>query len=100
MATAGLSAPDIAAPIRRVLRRQANATVLLAEARRIDPNRRRLLLADGELAYDFLIVATGTTHNYFGHDGWACHARGLKTIEDAFEIRRRQRIRGRIAQEG
>ena len=89
VATAGLSAPDIAAPIRRVLRRQANATVLLAEARRIDPNRRRLVLADGELAYDFLIVATGTTHNYFGHDEWACHARGLKTIEDAFEIRRR-----------
>jgi len=89
VATAGLSAPQIAAPIRRVLRRQANATVLLAEAVWIDARRQRLVLADGELTYDFLIVATGATHNYFGHDEWARHAPGLKTIEDAVEIRRR-----------
>jgi NADH dehydrogenase len=89
VATAGLAAPDIAAPIRRVLRRQRNATVLLAEARRIEPERRRVVLVEGELHYDYLIVATGATHNYFGHDQWRCHAPGLKNVEDAFEIRRR-----------
>ena len=89
VATAGLSAPDIATPIRRILQRQANATVLLAEVRGLDPVRRRVVLDDDELSYDFLIVATGATHNYFGHDEWARHAPGLKTVEDALEIRRR-----------
>jgi NADH dehydrogenase len=89
VATAGLSAPDIATPIRRILQRQANATVLLAEVRGLDPVRRRVVLDEEELSYDFLIVATGATHNYFGHDEWARYAPGLKTVEDAFEIRRR-----------
>ncbi len=88
VATAGLAAPDIASPIRGILRRQANATVLLAEVKHIDPKRRLLVLDAGELAYDFLILATGSTPNYFGHDEWAQHAPGLKTVEDAFEIRR------------
>ncbi|MGH7858780.1 MAG: NAD(P)/FAD-dependent oxidoreductase, partial [Candidatus Binatia bacterium] len=89
VATAGLAAPDVAAPIRRVLRRQTNTTVLLAEVRSIDPDRRRIFFEDGELDYDMLILATGATHAYFGHEEWAEHAPGLKSIEDAFEIRRR-----------
>ncbi|MGH2721293.1 MAG: NAD(P)/FAD-dependent oxidoreductase, partial [Actinomycetota bacterium] len=89
VAGASLTASDIAAPIRRVLRRQANAEVLLAEARSIDVDRRRVVLADGEEPYDYLIVATGATHSYFGHDDWAKFAPGLKSIEDALEIRRR-----------
>jgi NADH dehydrogenase len=89
VATAGLSGPDIAAPIRRVLRRQRNTTVLLAEVAEIDPAGKRVLLRDGELAYDHLIVAAGAGNFYFGHDEWAAHAPGLKSIEDALEIRRR-----------
>lgn len=88
VATSGLSAPDIAAPIRHILRRP-NTTVLLAEARGVDLARRTVLLADGELAYDALVVATGATHSYFGHADWEAHAPGLKTLEDALEIRRR-----------
>ena len=89
VATAGLSAPDIASPIRGILRQQVNATVLLAEIKRVDPNRRCLILDGGELAYDFLILATGSTPDYFGHDEWVQYAPSLKSIEDAFEIRRR-----------
>jgi len=63
--------------------------VLLAEARSIDVDNRRVILDDGELAYDYLVVATGATHSYFGNDGWAHHAPGLKSVEDALEIRRR-----------
>ncbi len=89
VATAGLSAPDIAAPIRHILRRQRNATVLLAEATGADLDRRSLRLDIGEMNYDFLIVAAGATHSYFGHPEWAAVAPGLKTLEDAIEIRRR-----------
>ena len=89
VATAGLSAPDIAAPIRSVLRAQKNTTVLLAEATAVRPAERVLELADGALPYDFLILATGSTHSYFGHDDWAPFAPGLKDVEDAFEIRTR-----------
>lgn len=89
VATAGLSGPDIAAPIRRVLRRQRNTTVLLAEVASIDPEGKRVILRDGELTYDHLIVAAGAGNFYFGHDEWAAHAPGLKSIEDALEIRRR-----------
>ena len=89
VATAGLSAPQIAAPLRSILRRQPNVAVLLAEVVSVDVGRRALVLADGEIAYDYLILATGATHSYFGHDAWSLHAPGLKSIEDALEIRRR-----------
>ncbi len=90
VATAGLAAPSIAAPIRHLFRRQANATVLLGEVVGVDPAAHALSLADGsQLRYDYLIVAAGATHGYFGHDEWAEHAPGLKTLDDAFAIRRR-----------
>jgi NADH:ubiquinone reductase (H+-translocating) len=89
VATAGLSAPDIAAPLRHILRGQRNATVLLGEATAIDAVNKRVVLADGELGYDLLVVATGSTHAYFGHDDWERDAPGLKSLEDAFAIRRR-----------
>ncbi|MDX1376135.1 MAG: NAD(P)/FAD-dependent oxidoreductase [Burkholderiales bacterium] len=90
VATAGLAAPAIAEPIRRVLRRQRNTTVLYGEARRVDVEARTVVLENGEaLAYDHLILATGATDSYFGHDEWRVHAPGLKTLDDAFEIRRR-----------
>ncbi len=90
VATAGLSAPDIAAPLRHILRRQRNATVLMGEAIAIDSARKAVQLGDGTaLGYDVLLLATGATHSYFGHDAWAPHAPGLKTLDDALEIRRR-----------
>ncbi|HKB08910.1 MAG TPA: NAD(P)/FAD-dependent oxidoreductase [Candidatus Polarisedimenticolia bacterium] len=89
VATAALSPGDIAVPIRRILRRQANAEVILGEAISIDVPARRVILRDGKVPYDYLIVATGATHSYFGRDEWAPFAPGLKTIEDALEIRRR-----------
>ncbi len=90
VATAGLSAPDIAAPLRHILRRQQNATVLMGEAVAVDPPGRRVLLADGgAIGYDYLLLAAGATHAYFGHDDWAAHAPGLKTLDDALLIRRR-----------
>jgi NADH:ubiquinone reductase (H+-translocating) len=89
VATAGLSPADIAEPIRRVLRKQKNATVLLAEVVSVDPTRRAVVLTDGEIEYDHLILACGAAHSWFGHDEWAQHAMGLKTLEDALEIRRR-----------
>jgi NADH dehydrogenase len=90
VATAGLSAPAITAPIRHILADQKNATVLLGEALAVDVERRTVRLEDGEaLGYDRLIIATGTTHSYFGNDAWAPFAPGLKTLDDAFEIRSR-----------
>jgi NADH dehydrogenase len=90
VATAGLSAPSIAGPIRHILGGQRNVTVLLGEAQAIDVNSKAAILEDGSrLPYDKLIVATGTTHSYFGHDEWAPFAPGLKTLDDALEIRRR-----------
>jgi NADH:ubiquinone reductase (H+-translocating) len=93
VATAGLSAPAISAPIRHTLRREmkrGNLTILQAEATGIDALTRRVLTADGQaLAYDHLIVAAGATHSYFGHDEWAAFAPGLKTLDDAFKIRAR-----------
>ena len=80
---------DIAVPIREILKRQKNASVILARATSFDTTQRRVILADGELAYDRLIVATGASHSYFGHDEWAKYAPGLKTLENALEIRRR-----------
>ena len=89
VATGGLSPGEIASPVRHVLSRQRNARVWLAEVRDIDVERRRVCLGDGEAAYDTLVLATGSHHHYFGHDDWAPLAPGLKTIEDATEIRRR-----------
>lgn len=89
VATAGLSPGDIAAPIRWVLRSQRNVQVLLADVRAIDTARQCVTLDVGRVGYDFLIVATGATHAYFGHDDWQAHAPGLKSLEDAALIRRR-----------
>jgi NADH dehydrogenase len=90
VATAGLSAPAIAAPIRHMFARQRNLTTLMATVTAIDANGRKVLLDDGsQVPYDYLIVAAGATHSYFGHDEWASVAPGLKTLDDAFEIRRR-----------
>ena len=89
VATGGLSPANIAAPLRSILRGQKNAQVLLAEATGIDAENRRLLIDGGALDYDILVMATGSRHHYFGHPEWETHAPGLKTIEDALEIRRR-----------
>jgi NADH dehydrogenase len=89
VATAALSPGDIAHPIRAILRKQENARVLLAEAMAVDLPARRLVLKDGSISYDYLILATGARHAYFGHDEWETNAPGLKSLEDALEIRRR-----------
>ncbi|HZH42478.1 MAG TPA: NAD(P)/FAD-dependent oxidoreductase, partial [Lysobacter sp.] len=90
VATAGLSAPDIAAPLRHILRGQRNVEVRLGEVVAIAPGARTLTLADGEvIGYDLLVLASGATHAYFGHDDWRAHAPGLKTLDDALAIRRR-----------
>ena len=90
VATAGISAPASAGPIRHILARQRNTTVLMGEVSAIDPERRLVRLDDGpEVPYDYLVVATGSTHSYFGNDAWAPYAPGLKTLEDALEIRAR-----------
>ena len=89
VATAGLSPADIATPLRSVLRKALDTRVILAAAERVEPHARRVVLDDGELAYDALILAAGATHSYFGHDDWEALAPGLKTLEDALEIRRR-----------
>ena len=90
VATAGLSPGDIASPIRWVLRRQRNVEVLLGEVDRVETAQHAVHLTDGaEIPYDYLIVAAGATHAYFGHDDWQAYAPGLKSLEDALEIRRR-----------
>jgi NADH:quinone reductase (non-electrogenic) len=90
VATAGLSAPSVAGPIRHILAPQRNTTVLLGDAQQILPAEKQVVLEDGgRLGYDYLIVATGSSHSYFGHDDWAPYAPGLKTLADALEIRRR-----------
>ncbi|HSM10638.1 MAG TPA: NAD(P)/FAD-dependent oxidoreductase, partial [Lysobacter sp.] len=89
VATAGLSSPDIAAPLRHILRRQANVEVRLAEVTGIDVGAHRVTLgADESLGFDYLLLATGATHAYFGHEEWAQHAPGLKTLDDALRLRR------------
>ncbi|MCM2336570.1 MAG: NAD(P)/FAD-dependent oxidoreductase [Pseudomonas sp.] len=90
VATAGLSAPDIAAPLRHILRRQRNVEVRLGEVVALDAAARTVTLADGDtVAFDHLLLASGATHAYFGRDDWAAHAPGLKTLDDALAIRRR-----------
>ena len=88
VATAALSPGDIASPIRWILRKQKNVQVLLADARAIDAPTRRVVLDRGEVSYDYLILATGAAHSYFGHPEWEPRAPGLKTLDDALEIRR------------
>jgi len=89
VATAGLSPGEIAAPIRWIMRNHRNVEVLMSEVQGFDLTRRMVKIEDGEVSYDYLIVAAGASHAYFGHDEWEPFAPGLKTIEDALEIRRR-----------
>ncbi|HEV8693357.1 MAG TPA: NAD(P)/FAD-dependent oxidoreductase [Lysobacter sp.] len=89
VATAGLSAPDIAAPLRHILRCQRNVEVRMGEVVGVDADGRSVTLADGDtITYDYLLLASGATHAYFGHDDWAANAPGLKTLDDALAIRR------------
>src|SRR5580693_8402761 len=89
VATGSLSPANVAGPLRQVLRKQKNTQVLLGEAVHIDAANRRVLLSDGALDYDTLIVATGATHQYFGHDEWEKFAPGLKNLDDATAMRGR-----------
>ena len=89
VATAGLSPGEIAAPIRWILRGRSNVRILMGEVEDVDVSRRVVRLVDADIPYDYLIVAAGASHAYFGHDEWEPFAPGLKTIEDALEIRRR-----------
>src|SRR5882724_6628878 len=89
VATAGLSPGEIAAPIRWIMRSRRNVEVLMSEVQDFDLSRRVVKLPDGEIPYDYLLVASGASHAYFGHDEWEPFAPGLKTIQDALEIRRR-----------
>src|SRR5439155_6093093 len=89
VATAALNPSDIAVPLRSILRRASNVTVFLANVERLDLAGRRAVLDRGEIGYDALILAAGASHSYFGHDDWELLAPGLKTLEDALEIRRR-----------
>lgn len=89
VATASLSPADISAPIRSILRKQANCRVVLAEVTNIDLDRKRVYVRDGYAHFDYLILAAGATHAYFGNDHWERLAPGLKTLEDATELRRR-----------
>ena len=99
VATATLSPGDIASPIRWILRHNRNTRVLLGDVRAIDLNARRVRLEDEDtIDYDYLIVATGTSHTYFGHDDWAPHAPALKTLEDALAMRRRILIAFELAE--
>jgi NADH:ubiquinone reductase (H+-translocating) len=89
VATAGLAAPSIAAPLRHMLRTQKNVTVLMGEVSTIDTAARRVLMGEHAISYDYLLVASGATHAYFGHDDWEQYAPGLKNLDDAFAIRAR-----------
>ncbi len=89
VATAVLSPADIAAPIRRLLRNQLNTTVVLDELVSVDLENRFACFQNAKIPYDYLVLANGATHSYFGHDDWANHAPGLKSVDDALEIRRR-----------
>jgi len=89
VATGSLSPANVAGPLRDILHKQKNTQVLLGEAVHIDPAKRRVILSDGALDYDTLIVATGATHQYFGHDEWEQFAPGLKNLDDATAMRRR-----------
>ncbi|MEP6672302.1 MAG: NAD(P)/FAD-dependent oxidoreductase [Chthoniobacter sp.] len=98
VATAALSPADIAEPLRHILRKQDNTEVIMGEAQRVDVDRKRVVTTDGEIDYDFLILATGARHSYFGHDKWEKFAPGLKSLDDALEIRRRMLLAFEIAE--
>jgi len=98
VATAGLSPAEIAAPIRWIMRSHRNVEVLMAKVQDFDLSRKAVKLEDGEVSYDYLIVAAGASHAYFGHDEWEPYAPGLKTIEDALEIRRRMLLAFELAE--
>ncbi len=98
VATAGLSAPEIAAPIRGILRSHRNATVLLGNVDAVDRQQRAITVDGVRIEYDFLIVAAGVSHSYFGNDAWAEHAPGLKSLDDAFEIRDRVLLAWELAE--
>ncbi len=89
VATAGLSPGEIAWPIRSLLRRQSNARVVLGEIDSVDTDAKLVRVGERDISYDFLVLATGARHAYFGHNDWEPHAPGLKTVDDATEIRRR-----------
>lgn len=89
VATAALNASDVATPLRSILRKAANVTVLLAQVDRVELDHRRLVLDRGQMGYDGLVLAAGASHSYFGHEDWELLAPGLKSLEDALEIRRR-----------
>ena len=98
VATAALSPADIAEPLRGILKRQKNAEVIMTEVQGVDPTRKCVLTGDGEVFYDYLIVAAGARHSYFGHDKWERLAPGLKSLDDALEIRRRMLLAFEIAE--
>ena len=98
VATAAWSPADIAEPLRHILRHQENAEVLFGEAQRIDLDRKRVITADGEIDFDYLIISAGARHSYFGHDRWEKFAPGLKNLDDALEIRRRMLLAFEIAE--
>lgn len=89
VATAALSPANIAAPIRRIMRKQRNCTVVMGEAEAVDPNAKSIRIGGHDLPFDSLVLACGMTHNYFGHDEWSGVAPGLKSVDDALEIRHR-----------
>jgi NADH dehydrogenase len=98
VATAALSPGDIASPIRWILRRQRNIEVLLATVREIDPTGRRVIIDGDPISYDYLVLAPGAAHAYFGHSEWAPRAPGLKTLDDALEMRRRTLLAFELAE--
>src|SRR5215213_10359639 len=89
VATAALSPADIASPIRTVLRRQQNTSVMLAQVTDIDATSGEVMVGNRRIPFDYLVLATGAHHAYFGHDEWETHARGIKTIDDATALRRK-----------
>ncbi len=98
VATAALSPADIAEPLRYIVRKQQNCEVLLTEVKSIDPAAKKVVTDSGEIAYDYLVVATGARHHYFGHEEWEAYAPGLKSIDDALEIRRRMLLAFELAE--
>ncbi len=98
VATAALSPADIAEPLRAILNRQPNAEVILTDVKTVDPAKKCVSTSDGEISYDYLIVAAGARHSYFGHPEWERFAPGLKSIDDALEIRRRMLMAFEVAE--